>query len=141
MLLSSKLSAERWPQLAAAALAAITVAVLFQKTFGFLYANWHREEYSHGFLIPPISAYLLWRRREFLGHVSLRGSWLGFGLALVGLALYFANFFATVNGADAYALVIVIAGFALAALGWEGFESGADAWHHEAPVRLSGERN
>lgn len=121
-MLNSKLWAERWPQLAAVALAAVTLTVLFQNTFGYLYANWHREEYSHGFLIPPLSAYLLWQRRALLQRVPLEGSWGGFGLVVLGLALFFLNFFATINGADAYALVIVIAGFALATLGWQGFK-------------------
>ena len=118
---SVRVPTDRLPQLAAAAIAALMLGIVFQKTFTFLYVNWHREEYSHGFLVPPISAFLLWQRRALLKRLPLQGSWLGFGIVLVGLSLFFLNFFATINGADAYALVIVIAGFTLAALGWQGF--------------------
>ena len=113
---------ERWLRLAAGVVAALTLVVLFRGTFVYLYANWHREEYSHGFLIPPISAYLMWQRRQLLERIPLSGSWVGFGIVVLGLALFFLNFFATIVGADAYALVIVIAGLALAALGWERFK-------------------
>jgi exosortase D (VPLPA-CTERM-specific) len=113
---------ELWVRLAAGALAAVTLIVLFRGTFQYLYANWHREEYSHGFLIPPISAYLMWQRRQLLERIPLSGSWIGFGIVVLGLGLFFLNFFATIVGADAYALVIVIAGLALAALGWERFK-------------------
>jgi exosortase D (VPLPA-CTERM-specific) len=120
-MLNTRLPLNRWPQIAVAALAAAVLCVVFHRTFVYLYANWHREEYSHGFLIPPISAYLLWRRRGLLVGLPRDGAWLGFVLVILGLLLFFLTFFITVVGADAYALWIVIAGFALAALGWQGF--------------------
>jgi hypothetical protein len=55
--------AMRHPQLVALAVAAAAILLVFQGTFGYLYGQWQREEYSHGFLIPLVSAYLLWRRR------------------------------------------------------------------------------
>ncbi|HUN24789.1 MAG TPA: VPLPA-CTERM-specific exosortase XrtD [Steroidobacteraceae bacterium] len=118
---AARVAWERWPLLAVAALAAVVVTILFHRTLDYLYANWHREEYSHGFLIPPLSAYLVWRRRALLQRVSREGSWAGFVLVVLGISLYVLTFFATVVGADAYALVVVIAGFALAVLGWQGF--------------------
>jgi exosortase D (VPLPA-CTERM-specific) len=119
---SDRRPSERWLRLTAGALAAVTLVVLFRSTFEYLYVNWHREEYSHGFLIPPISGYLMWQRRQLLERIPLSGSWVGFGIVVLGLALFFLNFFATIVGADAYALVIVIAGLALAALGWARFK-------------------
>lgn len=119
----AKVPAGRWPQIGVAVLAAVVIAAIFHRTFGYLYFNWHREEYSHGFLIPPISAYLFWQRRALLGRLPVEGSWAGFGVVILGLALFFLNAFATVQGADAYALVVVIAGVALATLGWRGFKA------------------
>ena len=121
-MLNIKLPLDRRVQLAVAALAAVVLCVVFHRTFVYLYANWHREEYSHGFLIPPISAYLLWRRRALLVGLPRDGAWLGFVLVILGLLLFFLTFFITVVGADAYALWIVIAGLVLAALGWQGFK-------------------
>ena len=120
--LGAKAPSNHWPQLLALLLGAVLLGVIFQSTFVYLYYNWHREEYSHGFLIPPISAYLLWQRRAALRSLPFRGSWLGFAIVLLGLALFLLNCFFTVMGADAYALVIVIVGLALAMLGWQAFK-------------------
>jgi len=43
-----------------------------------------QEEYSHGFFIPAISAWLLWSRREAIAASLGQPSWLG--LLLIGLA-------------------------------------------------------
>ncbi len=117
----SSLSGYRWPQLAAVAFAVVTLALVFNRTFGYLYANWQREEYSHGFLIPFISILLLWQRRALFGRDFLSGSWWGVGIVALGLLLYFLGFSASILGLDAYALVIVIAGCVVAAVGWRGF--------------------
>jgi exosortase D (VPLPA-CTERM-specific) len=129
-MLKKHLSVYSWPRLAAVALALLTFVLVFQKTFGFLYANWQREEYSHGFLIPLICVFLLWRRRDQFAALSLRGSWLGVAVVALGLLLYFLGTVTSIVGADAYALVVVIAGCALAVLGWQGFRL---AW---APIAL-----
>jgi exosortase D (VPLPA-CTERM-specific) len=104
------------------ALAAIAVILVFQGTFTYLYGEWQREEYSHGFLVPLISAYLLWRRRAQFEQLSFRTSWAGVALALLGLAIYFLGSLASITTLDAYALVIVIAGCVLGVMGWEAFK-------------------
>src|SRR5690242_12672071 len=101
-------------QLVCAAFCALAVAVIFQNTFPLLLATWQVEEYSHGILIPLVSAYLLWQRRRQFASVPFEGSWAGVALVLLGLAVYFLGSLATIRTADAYALVIVIAGCALA---------------------------
>ena len=121
-MLSTTLSPERWTKIAIAVVVALTVAVIFRNTFIYLMFKWHMEEYSHGWLIPPISAYLIWRRKALLSGLPRDGAWMGFALVVLGLLLFFLTFFLTVVGADAYALVIVIAGLVMAALGWRGFK-------------------
>lgn len=94
---------------------------LFENTFGFLYVNWQREEYSHGFLIPVVTAFLLWQRWPEIARQPFSGSWAGVAVVMVGLALYFAGTLAAITAIDAYALVIVVGGCALAAMGWQAF--------------------
>src|SRR5262245_54056916 len=110
-----------WPQLAGAAFAALVLAAIFQDTFVMLRAKWQLEEYSHGFLIPVISAYLLWTKRGQFVSMPFEGSWYGVTLVLVGLIVYFLGSLAAITTIDAYALVIVIAGFVLAVMGWKAF--------------------
>ncbi|HUA88720.1 MAG TPA: VPLPA-CTERM-specific exosortase XrtD [Steroidobacteraceae bacterium] len=108
-------------QLLAAGAAAAVVVVLFANTFSYLYGVWHREEYSHGFMIPLVSAFLVWQRRERLRQTEFRGSWWGVVVVACGLALYFLGTVAAITTVDTYALVIVLMGAALALLGWDAF--------------------
>ena len=110
-----------WAQLAGAAFAALVLAVIFQNTFSLLAATWQMEEYSHGMLIPFVSAYLLWTRRAQFAAIPFEGSWAGVALVLLGLVVYFLGTLAAITTIDAYALVIVIAGFVLAVMGWKAF--------------------
>jgi len=103
-------------------LAATAVVLVFQNTFTYLYGQWQRSEYSHGFLVPLVSAYLLWRQRARFAQLSWRTSWSGVALAFGGLAIYFLDRPASISTLDTYALVIVIAGCVLGVAGWETFK-------------------
>jgi len=46
-----------------------------------------REEYGHGFLIPVISCYLIWLKKDRLAQIPVKGSWAGLALVIVGLTL------------------------------------------------------
>src|SRR5262245_58698706 len=86
---------------------AVAVYAMFHGTIAHIVKNWQREEYSHGYLIPVISALLLWQRRRDLQKLQFPGVWAGPLLLLAGIALYFINVFAGIATVDAYALVIV----------------------------------
>ncbi len=108
-------------QLALAAAAVVALVLMFQDTFTYLFGIWQREEYSHGFLIPLISAYLIWQRRTQLAQTPIRSSWAGVVVAVAGVAIYFLGMLASITTIDTYALVIVLLGAALALLGWPAF--------------------
>lgn len=109
------------PQLVWGAATILLLAFVFQGTFGFLYANWQREEYSHGFLIPLASLFLLWQRRRQLEQMPFTGTWAGVALIALGLAIFFLGMLAAINTIDAYGFVVVIAGCLLATMGWPAF--------------------
>jgi exosortase D (VPLPA-CTERM-specific) len=117
------LAPARRPQLVGVVIGVVALVLVFQATFDYLYGQWRdREEYSHGFLIPLVSAFLLWQRREELKGVAWRGSWSGVAVTLLGLAIYFLGSLASITTLDAYAFVIVLAGCVLAAFGWQVFK-------------------
>lgn len=59
--------------------------LIFRDALWELVSRWTKqEEYSHGFLIPVISAYLLWTRRDAIEGSIGRPSW--WGAALIMLA-------------------------------------------------------
>ena len=72
-----------------------------------------QEEYSHGFLIPVVSAWLLWRRRNALRAAVGRPSWTGPVLVLLAFAMHVIGELSSVFILSHIAFVIVLAGIVL----------------------------
>jgi exosortase len=74
---------------------------------------WDDPNYSHGFLVPVFSGYLVWEGRERLRRITPRGSWLGLPVLLAGIGTLLLG----VVGAEQFlmrsSLVVVIAGLVL----------------------------
>ena len=77
----------------------------------------HDPQYSHGFLVPLFSLYLLWRSRGQLLEVELRSRWWGVGLVAVGIAMRLVGLFFYQPWLDSGSLLVVLAGLAAAAGG------------------------
>ena len=69
---------------------AILVAILgFSGALTELVHRWNQqEEYSHGFLIPVVTAWLLWTRRDALRANIGQPSWIGPVLILLAIAMH-----------------------------------------------------
>ena len=79
---------------------------------------WDDPNYSHGFLVPVFSAYLVWQRRAALTAEVPRGSWrAGLPVLLVGLALLVLGEVGAERFLAASSLVVVLAAFMLLHLG------------------------
>jgi len=99
-------------------IALLAVVVAFHDSLARMYQTWmEREEYSHGILVPFISAYLIWQRREQLLAVEWCGSWIGVVLVVAGAAMYLLGELATVYTIAQLAFVVVLYGLLLAAAG------------------------
>jgi len=72
---------------------AMLVAILgFSGALAELVHRWNQqEEYSHGFLIPAVTACLLWTRRDALRANIGRPSWTGPVLVLLAIAMHIAG--------------------------------------------------
>ncbi len=79
-----------------------------------LVSDWATDSnYSHGFLVPIISAYLIWRKRKELAAIEISSSKAGLAIIIAGLILFILG-----NGASEYftvriSLVVTIFGLAL----------------------------
>ena len=72
---------------ASVGLVLLALAAAYWQTVASIGGTWLRSEtYAHGFLILPVSGYLVWRRRAALAHLTPRVQWLGL-TAVVGLTL------------------------------------------------------
>jgi exosortase len=99
---------------AAAALALLIVAIYFD-ALKHLVMRWSREsDYSHGFLVPVFSAWLLWQRRSLLKSVgeNVRGRWLGLVLLAASAGIRAWNIYFNFPLVEPVALVVCLAGVA-----------------------------
>jgi exosortase D (VPLPA-CTERM-specific) len=100
------------------ALALIAAIVPFAPVLGSLYSIWNlKPEYSHGIIIPILSAGLIWQQRAQLRRLPFTGSWLGLGLIAAGLVLRYVGELATLQTLQHYAFLLVIYGLVLALTG------------------------
>ena len=83
--------------------------VLFHETAEGMVGIWMRSEtFAHAFLVPPISLWLIWRRRaELARHVPRSEPWLLLPMALTCLLWLIAEL-ADVNAATQFSLVLLI---------------------------------
>jgi len=76
-----------------------------------------QEEYSHGFLIPLVSLYILWEKRLAIAVEYRSGSWWGVPVILVALLVAFIGEISALYILVQYAFLLLLAGFAITALG------------------------
>jgi exosortase D (VPLPA-CTERM-specific) len=94
----------------------------FQAALARLYSIWmSSDEYSYGIMIPFISAFMLWQRRDRLAQASFEPNWLGVAVLVLGLLLGTLGQLAGSAALSLYAFLVALAGFALAFLGRRGF--------------------
>ena len=95
---------------------------LYQDGLAAMLAIWSgSEEYSHGFLIPLISLFLIWLKRDELLKTPFAPSWAGVFVVLLGLGIYFLGELSTLYIIVQYAFLITLYGVVLAMLGWRAF--------------------
>ena len=82
---------------------------------------WDDPNYSHGFLVPLFSGYLIWRRRQALAHEAGPGSALGLAVLVAGLGLLVIGDVGAERFLAATSLIVVAGGLVLFHLGAPAF--------------------
>jgi exosortase D (VPLPA-CTERM-specific) len=85
--------------------------------------NWwlYSPEYSHGALLPPLVAFLIWRRRDRLRGLPFNGGWLGVVLIAAAAALYLIGELGSLYVVVHVAYWAMLCGIALSLMGWPAF--------------------
>jgi len=83
---------------------------------------WQEPEYSHGYLIPFISFYLLSVRLVLLEQANPEPSWLGVGLVLTGLAGFLLGELSALYVVVQYSFVLTLWGLVLTQVGSRGIK-------------------
>ncbi len=81
---------------------------------------WHSSDtYAHGYVVPIISLWLIWRQRQVLRGLTPKPGWLAWPLMAGCAALWLLGDLVAVNAATQFALVAMIVLTVPAVLGWQ----------------------
>jgi exosortase len=114
------------PMLLLVLVALATVVWAYWATLAEVVERWTDDpQYSHGFLVPLFSCYLLWMRRDHLRATDLGARWWGLGIVALAGLLRLVSHFLYQTWLDTGSLLICLAGVAAAgggrrALIWAG---------------------
>jgi exosortase len=97
----------------------VCLGVAYHSTFAELVSEWIRDsDYSHGFLIPIISLYFIWRRRSEIEERLASPSTIGLPLIISGLTLLVFGNLASESFTMRISFLIVLIGISIFLLGW-----------------------
>lgn len=106
--------------IAQAGIVAAAFAVLFADTITHLVHDWsHNDNYSHGFLIPFITAYMIWQNRETLSRIEIKSSNWGLMIAFFGMVMHIAGSIGAELFTMRLAMIVTLIGITLYLLGKE----------------------
>lgn len=91
------------------------VMIMYARTLAWLFERYTSPDsyYSHGFLVPAVSAFLLWKKRRQLARIRLGSSRLGLGLVAAALLLHAVASLAEVYSASSFSFPAVLFGLSL----------------------------
>ena len=93
----------------------IPFAWIYKPTLQWLYERYTATDsyYSHGFLVPFVTVFLIWRRREQLKNIELEYSLWGIVLVCVAFIIHILSMIAKVFFIDGFSILIFIFGISL----------------------------
>jgi exosortase len=103
----------------ALAAVATTFVLVYARVFMRLVQDWRTDDnYSHGFLVIPVAAYLVWEQRRLLSATRLKGSLLGVPVVLGSLGLLVAGMLGAELFLTRIAMIGTLIGCILFLAGW-----------------------
>jgi exosortase len=92
-------------------LISVGIGILYFNTLQWLVVSWlNNDYYSHGFLVPIISGYIIWNRREELKNIEKNQSQIGLIIFIIGIILYGISSLKTIRFISGISLIITIFG-------------------------------
>lgn len=93
-----------------------------------LVIRWKDPTWQHGFLAPFIAGWLVWRQREALASLAVKGSFWGLLIMVLSMLFYYAGYKANNYYPGAFAIQTFVAGAVLWFWGWEHAKRLFFAW-------------
>jgi exosortase A len=94
---------------------------VYHEMFVWLYERYTNPDshYSHGFLVPAISGYLVWRKRNELRQMHMTSSLGGLGLVVLALLVHLAGVMTHVFFVSGFSVFFLVVGLSLYFFGRE----------------------
>lgn len=93
-------------------------------------AIWDHDGFGHGYIIPLVSAFLLWRNRGALAEAPIQPSWLGLVVVVASIWLWLLSRQTLIQLGEHVALLGMIHGAVIAVLGFAAYRAVAFAlWY------------
>ena len=115
MILVKKILKSKRKVLLKFSLLAVLFLIIFFPTYPHLFKRFAARDsyYSHGFLIPLVSLYLVWRKREVLKRIPKKSNILGIFVFIFGILAHLAGLALKINFFSYAAIPIVMFGIIL----------------------------
>ncbi len=99
----------------------LLIILIYYKTFIWMEDRWGKpgSYYSHGYLIPFITAFLIWRARKCFTGVNYGSSILGIVLFSTGIFIQIVSTFMRINFTSAFSFILVLLGIVFYLFGKE----------------------
>lgn len=110
----------RQGQWAMLAIAGIALLFLFRAGLANMVGQWEQAEYSHGYLIPLVAAYMALEQGRRLRDVELQPSWSGLVVLAISLGLLAIGELSALYSITHYAFLLAVLGLLLVVMGWPG---------------------
>ena len=103
------------PQYAKPAIITALLAVIYSPTIWWMVDRWNAKDsyYSHGILVPVVSLYVLWLKRERLSQMKMKPAGWGLWFLVGGLFIHVISAILRVYFSSAFSLLLVIPGIVL----------------------------
>lgn len=117
----------KWPW--RAALLGMLVVFTYRFVIAKLVTDWYgNPDFSHGFLVPLFSVFVVWRSRREIVSIKPAPTWWGLAIVLLALALLLAGTLGAELFLARVSLVILLAGLIITISGMERFKALLFPW-------------
>jgi exosortase len=107
----------------------VLLALLYKDIFAALVRQWWNDpNFSHGFFVPLLSAYLAWERREALATLPAKPSWWGLAVMLGAVGILLLGTFGSELFLSRSSFIFLLAGLIIFLLGWSHFRALIFPW-------------
>jgi len=111
------------------AVLAVLIGFLYYHILAQLVLDWWNDpNFSHGFLVPAFSAFVVWQNRKRLAALPADPSWLGLGVIAGALAVLIVGELGAEFFLSRASLVLLAAGLVIYFLGWRHFRAMLFPW-------------